>query len=66
MIVWNAVMTAVVLKLVSLVVPLRASDGEVEGGDLAIHGIDPVPIYAPPSTNGNAAAPSPAAEVPAS
>jgi Amt family ammonium transporter len=40
---WNVVGTAVVLKIVSFIVPLRASDGEVEGGDLAIHGIDPVP-----------------------
>ena len=32
-----------ILKLISFVVPLRASDGEVEGGDFAIHGVDPVP-----------------------
>ena len=49
---WNVVGTAVVLKVVSFVVPLRASDGEVEGGDLAIHGIDPVPAYAPAVSNG--------------
>ncbi len=61
---WNLVMTAIVLKVVSFVVPLRASDGEVEAGDLAIHGIDPVPIYAPP-TNG-ATTPSPTAGAPAS
>ena len=36
-------MTYVILKVVSLFVPLRASDGDVEGGDLAIHGIDPMP-----------------------
>ena len=41
-------MTFVVLKIVSLVVPLRASDAEVEEGDLAIHGVDPMPIYFPP------------------
>jgi Amt family ammonium transporter len=41
-IVWNIIGTFVVLKLISFVVPLRASDGEVEGGDLAIHGIDPM------------------------
>ena len=44
-IVWNAVMTFLVLKLVSLVFPLRASDVEVEGGDLEIHGMDPMPPY---------------------
>jgi Amt family ammonium transporter len=46
-IVWNIVATFVVLKIVSLIVPLRASEGDVEGGDLAIHGIDPVPILVP-------------------
>ncbi|HEX3468468.1 MAG TPA: ammonium transporter [Candidatus Elarobacter sp.] len=49
---WNVVGTAVVLKIVSFVFPLRASDGDVEGGDLAIHGIDPVPAYAPVAPNG--------------
>jgi Amt family ammonium transporter len=47
-IVWNAVMTFIVLKIVSLIVPLRAPDAEVEGGDLAIHGMDPMPTYMPP------------------
>jgi Amt family ammonium transporter len=42
-IVWNIIATAIILKLISFVIPLRASDGEVEGGDLAIHGVDPVP-----------------------
>jgi ammonium transporter, Amt family len=42
-IVFNIIATYIVLKIVSLFVPLRASDGEVEAGDLAIHGIDPVP-----------------------
>jgi Amt family ammonium transporter len=42
-IVWNIIGTFVILKLISFIVPLRASDGEVEGGDLAIHGVDPVP-----------------------
>jgi ammonium transporter, Amt family len=50
-IVWNAVATFVVLKVVSFIVPLRASEGDVEGGDLAIHGIDPVPMLVP-TTNG--------------
>jgi len=39
----DAVMTFILLKLISLVVPLRASDGGIEAGDLAIHGIDPIP-----------------------
>jgi ammonium transporter, Amt family len=47
-IVYDAIMTFVVLKIVSLVVPLRASDVEVEGGDLAIHGVEPMPTYFPP------------------
>jgi ammonium transporter, Amt family len=45
-IVWNVIGTFVILKVVSLIVPLRASDGEVEAGDLAIHGIDPIPMPA--------------------
>jgi Amt family ammonium transporter len=44
-IVWNAIGTAIVLKIVSFVVPLRASEPDMEGGDLAIHGIDPMPPY---------------------
>jgi Amt family ammonium transporter len=47
-IVFDAIMTFVVLKLISLVVPLRASNPEMEGGDLAIHGVDPMPIYSSP------------------
>ncbi len=37
-IVWDALMTFVLLKLVGLVVPLRASEEELEQGDLAVHG----------------------------
>jgi Amt family ammonium transporter len=44
-VVWNVVATAIILKLISFIVPLRASDGDVEGGDLAIHGVDPIPGY---------------------
>jgi Amt family ammonium transporter len=47
-IVFDAIMTFVVLKLISLVVPLRASNPEMEGGDLAIHGVDPMPVYLAP------------------
>ncbi len=49
---YDAIGTYVVLRIVALFVPLRASDTEVEGGDLAIHGIDPVPMYFPPNGNG--------------
>ena len=55
-IVWNVIGTFIVLKIVSLIFPLRASDGDVEGGDLAIHGIDPVPLVIP--TNGTSPHPS--------
>ncbi|GAC1303520.1 MAG: ammonium transporter [Vulcanimicrobiaceae bacterium] len=47
-IVYDVVMTVVVLKIVSLIVPLRASNPEMEGGDLAIHGVDPMPAYPTP------------------
>jgi len=46
-IVFDAVMTFVILKLIGLVIPLRASSPEMEGGDLAIHGVDPMPVYIP-------------------
>lgn len=52
-IIWNIIGTFIVLKVTSLIVPLRASDGDVEGGDLAIHGIDPIPYVV--STNGSRA-----------
>jgi Amt family ammonium transporter len=42
-IIWNIIGTAVILKVISFFIPLRASDGDVEGGDLAIHGMDAVP-----------------------
>jgi Amt family ammonium transporter len=44
---FDVIGTFVVLKLISLVVPLRASNPEMEGGDLAIHGTDPMPLYVP-------------------
>jgi len=49
-IVWNIIATFIVLKIVSFVFPLRASDGDIEGGDLAIHGVDPMPVYLSPAT----------------
>jgi len=55
-IIWNIIGTYIVLKIVSLIFPLRASDGDVEGGDLAIHGVDPVPLTLP--TNGTPPVPT--------
>ena len=46
-IVFDCVMTFIVLKVISFIVPLRASDIDIEGGDLAIHGVDPMPIAFP-------------------
>jgi Amt family ammonium transporter len=46
-IIWNIIGTAIILKVISFFIPLRASDGDVEGGDLAIHGMDPMPYPAP-------------------
>jgi len=48
-IVYDVIMTFVVLKIVALFVPLRASNPEMEGGDLAIHGVDPMPVYSSPT-----------------
>jgi ammonium transporter, Amt family len=45
-IVWNAVATFVILKVISLIVPLRASEDTMEAGDLAIHGMEPIPSTA--------------------
>ena len=58
-IVFDGFMTFVVLKLISLVVPLRASNPDMVGGDLAIHGQDPMPVY-PPSTYNPAGGGAPA------
>jgi Amt family ammonium transporter len=59
-IVFDAVMTFIVLKLISLVVPLRASNPEMVGGELAIHGQDPMPVYAPPPSTFKPAGGAPA------
>jgi hypothetical protein len=42
-IVLNIVGTFAILKFVGLIVPLRATEDHMEAGDLAIHGIDPMP-----------------------
>ncbi len=44
-IVLNIVGTYVLLKLIALVVPLRATEDHMEAGDLAIHGVDPIPGF---------------------
>jgi Amt family ammonium transporter len=41
---WNIVGTFVVLKIVSFIVPLRSTESDMIGGDLAIHGVDAVPM----------------------
>ncbi|MBV8150264.1 MAG: ammonium transporter [Candidatus Eremiobacteraeota bacterium] len=55
-IVYDAIATFVILKLISLVVPLKASDPEMEEGDLAIHGVDPIPMYPRAAPSGAGAA----------
>ena len=47
-IVLNVVGTFLILKLIGLFVPLRASEDVMEAGDLAIHGIDPMPGFSRP------------------
>jgi Amt family ammonium transporter len=51
-IVINIIGTAIILKVISFIVPLKGSDGDVEGGDLAIHGMDPIPGYSQPEAVG--------------
>ena len=46
-IVFTAVMTFILLKLVGLVVPLRMSDADMEEGDLAVHGHEVYPSDVP-------------------
>jgi len=57
-IVFDAIGTFVVLKAISLIVPLRASNPEMEGGDLAIHGVDPMPMYVSPPLRPMGSAPA--------
>ena len=44
----NVVGTFAILKAISLVVPLRSSEDVMQTGDLAIHGMDPIPGVASP------------------
>jgi ammonium transporter, Amt family len=62
--VWDGVLTFVLLKLISLVVPLRLSDRQLEVGDEAVHGdaayeLMPVPPGTHPQQVHPPAAPSP-------
>jgi Amt family ammonium transporter len=47
-IVFNAVGTFIILKIIGMIVPLRASEDEMEAGDLAIHGMEPMPAVGAP------------------
>jgi Amt family ammonium transporter len=46
-IVWNAVATFIILKIIGLIVPLRATEDVMEAGDLAVHGMEPMPGASP-------------------
>jgi Amt family ammonium transporter len=43
-IVFDAIATFIILKIIGMIVPLRASEDEMEAGDLAIHGMEPMPL----------------------
>ncbi len=49
-IVTNIIGTFIILKVISFIVPLRVTQDDMVSGDLAIHGIDPIPGI--PVTNG--------------
>ncbi len=54
----NVIGTFVILRAIALVVPLRVTEDHMEAGDLAIHGIDPMPgVGAVASTNSKRAKP---------
>jgi Amt family ammonium transporter len=42
-IVWDALVTFLILKIISIFTPLRMSDEELESGDLAVHGEEAYP-----------------------
>jgi Amt family ammonium transporter len=42
-IVWDALVTFIILKVISIFTPLRMSDEELEIGDLAVHGEEAYP-----------------------
>jgi Amt family ammonium transporter len=60
--VWDGVMTFAILKLISIFIPLRLTDKQLEIGDEAVHGdaayeLMPVPPAAYPEANGTPHAP---------
>jgi Amt family ammonium transporter len=61
-IVFSAIVTYILLKLVNLVVPLRMKEADMEEGDLAVHGHEVYPSDVPSlgAPSGTAPAPSPA------
>jgi Amt family ammonium transporter len=60
-IVFSAIVTFILLKLVNLVVPLRMKEADMEEGDLAVHGHEVYPSDVPSlgMPSGTAPAPSP-------
>lgn len=57
-IVLNIIGTYIILKLISFVIPLRVTEDHMVSGDLAIHGIDPIPgIMVAPAPNGSLGTP---------
>ena len=62
MIVFSAIGTFILLKLVGLFVPLRMSEAEMEEGDIAVHGHEVYPSDVPslgyPDGVGTPAAPA--------
>jgi Amt family ammonium transporter len=60
--VWDGVLTFVILKLISLVIPLRLTDKQLEIGDEAVHGdaayelmpVPPAVTYQPPPVGATA------------
>ena len=62
--IWDGVMTFAILKLISIFIPLRLTDKQLEIGDEAVHGdaayeLMPVPPAAHPESNGTPHAPVP-------
>jgi Amt family ammonium transporter len=62
--VWDGVMTFVLLKLISIFIPLRLTDKQLEIGDEAVHGdaayeLLPVPPISVPEAHGPSGTPTP-------
>jgi Amt family ammonium transporter len=59
-IVFSAIVTFILLKLVNLVVPLRMKEADMEEGDLAVHGHEVYPSDVPSLGTPSGTAPAPA------